>query len=558
MIEQIVNKIRNDFRFISTKLLKIKDKKGNIVSLILNAAQEKVYIVYLQLKESGKPIRIIILKARQEGISTIFEAIIFQRNSYSKNRKAIIIGHIKEASDNLFDMFKRFYKYLPPELQPETKHSNEKKLSYKRLDSEIVVYTAESGEAGRSATIQDLHATEVAFWRDAKTTMTGLLQTIPDEPNTMSVIESTANGIGGYFYDMWEAAVKGENDYTPIFLAWFNLDEYTRPFESEEEKAKFKPNDYEKTLIKAHNLTLEQMNWYRFTLKNKLGGDEDKMKQEYPSNPKEAFTTTGRPVFNTQICFTNYESSENGLTGDLVEIEDKIKFVLNPKGYLRLFRVKKPSEYESYTFAAGVDVAEGLEQGDYSVCKVLDRRTDEVVLTWHGHADVDIFAQELMKIQRYLKGDIWFEIEKNNNGLAVIMKGNELGLNIKYREDFNDGIEKTEMHDLGFITNKKTKPFIINQLNEWIRDGLFIDREQEFWGECLTFVRNAKGQMSAQNKLSDPATKTFDDRVIAEALMLNCSLWLPNYQESEKSKLPAWYEKEMSEELEDNYSVMGV
>jgi len=81
MIEQIVNKIRNDFRFISTKLLKIKDKKGNIVSLILNAAQEKVYIVYLQLKESGKPIRIIILKARQEGISTIFEAIIFQRNS---------------------------------------------------------------------------------------------------------------------------------------------------------------------------------------------------------------------------------------------------------------------------------------------------------------------------------------------------------------------------------------------------------------------------------------------------------------------------------------------
>jgi hypothetical protein len=521
-----VKQIVNDFRFASEKLLKIKDKKGNIIPFKLNNAQNKVYDVYEKAKVEGKPLRFIILKARQEGISTMFEGVIFQRNTFAKNRKALIIGHIKEASDNLFAMFKRFYENLPKELQPEIQNSNEKKISYKRLKSEIVVSTAESGEAGRSATIQDLHATEVAFWRDANTTMTGLLQTVPDEQNTLIVLESTANGIGGYFYDVWQDAISGENGYIPIFLAWHDLPEYSKEFSSDSDKSRFILSDYEKNIQKSFNLTLEQLNWYRHTLINKLNGDIQKMKQEYPSSAQEAFVASGNPVFDTEKCFDNYNLSSEGLKGDLLESGE---FIKNSKGFITLYKNIEVSEREENVYSAGVDVAEGLEQGDYSVCKVLDRRTDEVILTWHGHIDPDLFAGELKKIQNLLKNKVFFEIEKNNHGLHVIIKGYELGLNIKYQEDYSKGYLSTSHQGLGFITTSKSKPIIINYLNEWIREDLFTDRDKQFWSECLTFVRDAQGRMAAQGKLADASTKTYDDRVMASALMINCSIWLPNY-----------------------------
>lgn len=529
--------IVNDFSFLSKKLLKIKDKKGNIVPFIMNSAQEQVYKVYEEQRKKNVPIRLIVLKARQEGVSTLFEGIIFQRNSFAKNRKAVIIGHVKEASDNLFAMFKRYYKYLPEAIQPELSNSNRKELKYKRLDSEISVYTAENTEAGRSATIQDLHGTEVAFYRDANTTMTGLLQTIPDEPNTMVVLESTANGIGGYFADMWRDAVAGRNDYKPIFLPWFAIPEYSKDFGTRAEKDSFILSDEEKALKNRFNLTLEQMNWYRYTLRNKLKGDIDKMRQEYPSTAQEAFIVSGRPVFDVQKCSDNYNNAKDLRIGNLTEDGE---FIPSEKGFVRLHENIEVNERETNVYAAGVDVAEGLEQGDYSVCKVLDRRTDRVVLTWHGHIDPDLFAGELMKIQKFLKGKVYFEIEKNNHGIVVIYNGYNLGLNIKYREVFDSGYV-AEKNELGFVTNLKSKPFIIDRLSEWIRENLFTDTEKEFWGECLTFVRDSKGRMNAQNKIDEPGTKIFDDRVIAGALMVNCSMWLPNYNilpAKEQTRLP--------------------
>jgi len=529
--------IVNDFSFLSKKLLKIKDKKGNIVPFIMNSAQEQVYKVYEEQRKKNVPIRLIILKARQEGVSTLFEGIIFQRNSFAKNRKAVIIGHIKEASDNLFSMFKRYYKYLPEVIQPELSNSNRKELKYKRLDSEISVYTAENTEAGRSATIQDLHGTEVAFYRDANTTMTGLLQTIPDEPNTMVVLESTANGIGGYFADMWRDAVAGRNDYKPIFLSWFAIPEYSKDFETKTEKDNFILSDEEKALKNRFNLTLEQMNWYRYTLMNKLKGDIDKMRQEYPSTAQEAFIVSGRPVFDVDKCSDNYNNAKDLRIGNLTEDGE---FIPSEKGYVRLHENIEVNERETNVYAAGVDVAEGLEQGDYSVCKVLDRRTDRVVLTWHGHIDPDLLADELMKIQKFLKHKVFFEIEKNNHGIVVVYNGYNMGLNIKYREVFDSGYV-AEKNELGFITNMKSKPFIIDRLSEWIREDLFTDTEKEFWGECLTFVRDSKGRMNAQNKIEEPGTKIYDDRVIAGALMVNCSMWLPNYNilpAKEQTRLP--------------------
>lgn len=210
------------------KYFKIKTKDGKIVPFRFNSAQRKVYSVVEETTKSGKPKKFIILKARQEGISTLFAGMSFWRNMTRKFWKTAIIGHVKDASNNLFDMVKRFYNYLEPSLKPEEKASNEKKLAFSKLESEMKIFTAEGGDSvGRSDNFQDLLLTEVAFWRDAKSVLTAVLNAVGDIPDTLQVIESTANGVGGEFYERWQAAKNGESDFTPIFWLgsiWMNIE----------------------------------------------------------------------------------------------------------------------------------------------------------------------------------------------------------------------------------------------------------------------------------------------------------------------------------------------
>lgn len=529
---QAISNLVHNFKKLAKNYLKIIDKKGNIVLLILNDAQKIVYSKYKSLIDAGKPVRIILLKARQMGMSTLTEGLIYQRNSFDENRKAGIVAHVAEASSNLFNMFKTYHKHLPEELKPQLDKSNEKKMSYGLLDSSIKISTAESGDGvGRSDTYQDLHLSEVAFWRDADTVMTALLQTVPDEPNTMIIVESTANGVGGWFHETWVSAENGENDYTPIFLSWFDLPDYTRPFADKEEKKHFKKtmDTYEITLKKNFPVTYEQLNWYRYTRINKLKGSYNSMKQEYPSTAEEAFVASGRPVFDNEICFKNYSKSKRPAQRTTAYIDKEGNLQWSEHGFIELHHPITLSPREQFVFVAGVDIAEGLEQGDRSIIKVMDRRTSQVVLTWSGHIDPDLLAYEILYIQKLLHGKVHFNIEKNNHGFHTVVKCFELGVNMKYQQDFTKGYKSESHHGFGHITNLKTKPLIIDQLNTWIREDLFGDDEREFWSECMTFVKDEKGKMSAQDKLKDPKTKIYDDRVIASALMIDCHVWLPSY-----------------------------
>jgi len=545
---QIKNKIKDkilDYESYAAKFLKIRDKNGDIVKFNRNKAQKKLYRAIQESIQNNKPPRIIILKARQIGFSTETEAEIFHRTSTQFNRKAMIIAHIREASDNLFKIFKTFYNELPSQLQPQLNKSNEKKLEFGKLNSEIKIATAESREKlGRSDTIQDLHASEVAFWSDADAGMLALLQVVPERTNTLVVAESTANGIGGWFYDTYIAAKNNENDWTPLFFPWFENDEYRKEFENVEERENFIDlmNDYEKNLITHFKLELEQVNWYRYTLRNKVKNDKDKMFQEYPTTEREAFLATGRPVFDVDICFRNFERSVEGVKGNLILKDEKVIFVENKNGFIELHKEIKIDEKEHNVFAAGTDVAEGLEQGDRSIIKVLDRRDNKVCLTWSGHIDADLLGDEQKKIQIFLKNKVQFATEKNNHGLTTITRAFDLGVNQYYREDFSKGYEVGKK-EIGWITNSKTKPYMINLLEEWIRKQLFTDTEKEFWSECLTFVKDSHGKMGAQGKLANPGVKCYDDRVIAGALMIVCSIWMPNYfreEYREPARLPEY------------------
>ena len=420
MNPKLKNLILNNSEFYCSKFLKIKTKSGELKNFVFNSAQKKVDKIITDLQKKGKPVKLILLKARQLGMSTYVGGKKFHRTATRPFVNSMIIAHEDKATQNLFNMHKLFYDELPERIRPMKKYSNGTELVFENptsdpdekkrnpgLRSKITVATAKNVRTARSQTIHYLHCSEVAFWEDPDTLMLGLLQCVPDTPNTMIVIESTANGVGNWFHRMWQAAEKGENDFVPIFLGWYEDPEYTRPFDTPEQKEAFikevnavfkdsKGNEVhtpEWELMQRYNLTYEQLNWRRYTIKNKCNGDEELFCQEYPSNPNEAFIASGRPRFNTSVLKQYARQTKPGERGYLEEKNGIIRFIPDPKGYLEVW--EKPVQDKSYCI--GADVAEGLINGDYSAACVGGDDL-KIICSWHGHIDPDLFGYELYKL----------------------------------------------------------------------------------------------------------------------------------------------------------------
>lgn len=208
-----------------------------------------------------------------------------------------IVAHKEQSTTNLFEMSKRMLEYLPDSIKPEQKKSNAKELVFNNqngtgLDSKIKCMTAGGKGIGRSDTFTALHLSELAFWEgNKKEIMTGLLQAVPNTPESMIIIESTANGFE-YFKDMWDRAVAGKSDFYPLFIGWNELEEYSMPYTG------FELTKEERDLQKQYSLTLDQLTWRRWCIENNCSGDINQFKQEYPICPEEAFLSTGQCYFN--------------------------------------------------------------------------------------------------------------------------------------------------------------------------------------------------------------------------------------------------------------------
>ncbi|MBO7254497.1 MAG: hypothetical protein J6V36_04255, partial [Clostridia bacterium] len=236
MEKEIINP--KNAKFYIEKFLKIKTKDNKIKGLKLNPSQKKLYETIKREHNLGKPVRIIILKARQMGFSTLSEALIFHSTVTRENVNSQIIAHTGESTSNLFNMSKLFYDELPSFMKPMLKASNAKELIFENptkkqkekrenpgLRSKIKCTTANASGVGRSDTLTNLHVSEYAFWEgDKRGTLTGLMQAVPNLKGTMVIIESTANGFDD-FKAMWDSAVRGESDFVPLFFPWFEMKE---------------------------------------------------------------------------------------------------------------------------------------------------------------------------------------------------------------------------------------------------------------------------------------------------------------------------------------------
>ena len=184
-LKAIRKRLHEDYPFYAKSALSIRTKSGEIATLKLNPSQQILQdAVDKQLATEGK-IRVIILKARQQGLSTYVGGYLYFNVSQNKAKKALVVSHQADSTRNLFDMTQRFHQSVPEILKPHTKYSSRKELSFDVLDSSYVVATAGGDAVGRGDTITHLHASELAFWpkSSAEDIWNGLNQAVPSHPS---------------------------------------------------------------------------------------------------------------------------------------------------------------------------------------------------------------------------------------------------------------------------------------------------------------------------------------------------------------------------------------
>lgn len=307
-----VRLLRSDYTAFAPECLKIKTKAGTTRPFVFNRAQEYIHAQLEEQKERVGKVRALVLKGRQQGASTYISGRYYHRVSLNKGLGVYILTHEMGATENLFAMAQRYHDNNP--LKPTVGKSNAKELSFPGLDGGYQVGTAGVKAGGRSRTIQLFHGSEVAFWPNDTEQFSGVVQSVPDEPGTEIILESTANGVTGEFYERWQQAEAGVGEYIAIFVPWFWDPGYRKKppadFKLESTKTQEDETMTEVEYAGAHGLDDWQMFWRRNKI-HEIG--HVKFMQEYPGTADEAFQTTGHDSYIKPIDVLR--ARKNTLTG---------------------------------------------------------------------------------------------------------------------------------------------------------------------------------------------------------------------------------------------------
>lgn len=552
--------IKQDFYKFAKMNLYIKDKFANIVPFVPNEPQRALIDYVLLCIKEKRPVKVIILKARQMGFSTAVEALCYWWTSTNFNINSVIIGNDEKSSLNLYRMFRRYFDNTNILFKPSVRYNTKSDLTFEKFDengkqiglgSAIKIETAKNKSAGRSDTINFLHGSEVATWESGEDLVASLMQTVPDaevmEKPSMVFLESTAEGRGNYFHKEYVAATEGKNNYQPAFAPWWVLDTYERDATFEDLG---KLNDYELFLVDlmkqghdtlGHHFPISEdaiprkLAFYRRKSKD-FAATPERLPQEYPSTWQEAFIASGKNVFNP-LALQEMEKDATPL-GDvdyykITPLEDRpyeefeleqIPFEENEtpddftyKAPLKIW--EKPKPYKEYVI--GADVAEGLKGGDFSVATVVDISTMEVVARWRGHCDPDKFGEILGALGTYYNYAL-IGVEVNNHGLTTVQKLRDTFYTNLYKRDRGYDEEwETPTVNLGWKTDMRTKRLMIDDLIKLVRERVIKDKDIVFINEAFSYVRDERGRMNAEEG-------SHDDTIMGTAIAYQLFPWGDN------------------------------
>jgi len=438
------------------------------------------------------------------GFTTLICALFLADCLLRGNTHAVIVAHTIESAETIFEIVRFMWHNLPAwwhQNHPATRESSTE-LFWDSLNSRFSVGTAGSLAFGRGQTINCLLCSEVAHWRKPQEALTALFAAVP--VSGYVVLESTPNGVGNYFYDLWQAASKRDSAFTPQFYVWWEDPSYQiagpplGPLTKEE-----------RDLQEQYSLTDDQLRWRR----EKQRELREKFGQEYPEDAHSCFLVTGACCFSVaRLMEMRTQASQCPCT----TIEDPLACyiwyqtgmkqagLVNPlPGRLTIWKKAE----EGHEYVIGADVASGLESGNCSAAVVLDRATGEQVAELHGRWRPDIFAR-LLSALAALYDMPWLAVESNNHGGTAL---HVLRRELYYRRLYHhvDPLRGGKPEP-GWPTNSRTKPVMIDGLAAAIAERQILIRSPWLIDECLTFV-NRDGELGAEEG-------RYDDLVIACAI----------------------------------------
>lgn len=494
------------YRKAIEKMFYIVNKDMQAVPFALQPAQLRM------LTELDGSKRDIILKARKEGISSLIGAMFLVDWLTVENVSCVMISHEDKATQRLFDRIKYFLDSLsktwPGELPYKLKFNSKHEMVNLKMNSKFYVGTAGARAFGRGDDIHNLHCSEQAFWPDQERMMLGVANSVT--ANGRIIIETTANGMGDYFYKMCVKAREGSSSYRFHFIPWYedptNVMPVTYPLEL---------IPYEQDLMNTYRLSKEQIAWRRWKI-NEGNGDWqdpatwDTFNQENPATADEAFIVSGNPVWSPSLLKSYISLTKKPvLVGDLQGF-NPVSVAPNEKGYLKIF--KEPDEF--HTYAIGVDVATGAAAGggddrerDFSCAQVFDKNTYEQVAVWYGQVDPDRLGRQLDLLGRYYN-DALIGVERNAVGITPLVVLRDLGYpNLYYREQMGMMADKVTS-ELGWVTTQQSKESLIADATLLLRDRRIGIYDEQTLTEMLSFVRDSDGHAHA-------AKSAHDDRVMS-------------------------------------------
>lgn len=479
-----------DYKGFIETYFEIVDKNERVVPFKLNNVQQLLF--------DANTGRDLILKARQEGVSSLILAIWAVDFILMPNSRSVCIAHDRDSTVKLFERVKFFIKSyeqktgdsIPLRYNTKTDLFNERDNSY------FYIGTAGTSNFGRSATLTNIHFSEIAFYPNPEEVYLSASQA--GTPRRI-MIESTANGVGDLFYRMWGDAIGKQSIYTAHFFGWNKHEEYRAP-----ESVNIQLTPEEEKMMTQFQLSKAQMAWRR--IKMAEFPDTTKFKQEYPLTPEEAFISSGNPVFNVE-ALTWYKTKQGIIippihVGNLLGYKPPT-FEDNQRGYLKIW--KMPDNKRDYVI--GADTCEGVAGGDYASAQVLDRRTMEQVAAFHGRLEPDLFGRELHKLGLFYN-EALIAPERNSAGLATVITLRDLYYpNLYIREKYGE-VQDNFAPELGWKTDLKTKPVMVASTQQAIRDKMLILHDDATLFELFSYQYDDSGAANA-------AQGSYDDRVVA-------------------------------------------
>ena len=538
-------RLKYDFEFYAKLCIRIQDKQSKaMIPLVLNRGQRILLTQYEKDRLAGRPCRVVLVKSRQWGGSTLTAAYMFwMMRMHYKNWHTTIVALDQSQAVNIRTMMKNMIKELPP-FHEYTSFKRHEGRETSRIIPEtgalVQIGSAEKPDALRSYDFAMVHFSEVGLWKATKTKSgqdiaQSVESTVPNTPGTMIVYESTAKGVGNFFHTQYlNAKDNKENNrdgYQPVFVAWFD---------HKINQSKILHFDrFVKTMTPyqwwqwRQGATLEGIKWYAEEQRAR-GWNDFQMKSEYPTTADEAFQTTGGTYFSNEMLESlkaNIRKPEfvgeiraDAITGEgalsnitlypNTAIKDAFKIWIHPDDFADASKIYKNR------FVVIVDVGGRSEASDRSVISVFDRLSltyecgaVERAALWYGHVDPDILAYKAAQIATYYH-DALLVIESNtydtrykkkdksyvaegDHSYTVLDTLGELYDNMYVRRSTPDNTRDKQLKKIGWHMNKQTKYQAYDSYSISIRKGQYVEYSQDAYNEATQLTVNTDGQIEA-------------------------------------------------------------